>query len=157
MYTEFQFFKMKRTLEMSVNDCTIWMYLILLLYALQNGKVEVKMLVAQPCLTLCNPMDCKDSPGKNTGVVCHFLLQGVFQTQGSNLGLLHCRQILYCLSHQESLKWLRNKIFGYVCFSTVKKKKGILTYILMRRGNLGMGTLRGTPCGGRARKMPNKR
>ena len=35
-----------------------------------------------------------DSPGKNTGVGCHSLLQGVFLTQGSNLGLLHCRQIL---------------------------------------------------------------
>ena len=33
-----------------------------------------------------------DSPGKNTGVGCHFLLQGIFPTQGSNLGLLHCRR-----------------------------------------------------------------
>ena len=32
----------------------------------------------------------------------HFLLQGSFPTQGSNLGLLYCRQILYCLSHQRS-------------------------------------------------------
>ena len=39
-----------------------------------------------------------DSPGKNTGVGCHFLLQGIFPTQGSNLDLLHCRQILYPLS-----------------------------------------------------------
>ena len=30
-----------------------------------------------------------DSPGKNTGVGCHFLLQEIFLTQGSNLGLLH--------------------------------------------------------------------
>ena len=53
-------------------------------------------------LTLCNPMDFQpsrplcpwDSPGKNTG--CHFLLQGIFPNQGSNLHLvclLHCRQI----------------------------------------------------------------
>ena len=33
---------------------------------------------------------------------CHALLQGIFLTQGSNLGLLYCRQILYCLSHQGS-------------------------------------------------------
>ena len=32
--------------------------------------------------------------GKNTGVGCHFLLQGIFPTQGSNPRLLHCRQIL---------------------------------------------------------------
>ena len=44
-----------------------------------------------------------DSLGKNTGVDCHFLLQGIFPTtQGSNLGLWHCRQILYDLSHKGS-------------------------------------------------------
>ena len=41
-----------------------------------------------------------DSPGKNTGVGCHFLLQGIFPIQGLNLGLPHCRQTLYHLSHQ---------------------------------------------------------
>ena len=35
-----------------------------------------------------------DSPGKSTGVGCHFLLQGIFLTHGSNLGLLHSRQTL---------------------------------------------------------------
>ena len=39
--------------------------------------------------------------GKGTGVGCHFLLQGIFLTQASNPGLLHCRQTLY-LSHQGS-------------------------------------------------------
>ena len=43
-----------------------------------------------------------DSPGKNTGVGCHFLLQRIFPTQGWNPGLLCCRQILYHLSHQGS-------------------------------------------------------
>ena len=43
-----------------------------------------------------------DSPGKNTGVGCHFLLQGIFLTQGLNPGLLHCRQILYHMSSQEA-------------------------------------------------------
>ena len=68
------------------------------------------MLVAQLCLTLCNPVDCSspdycpwNSPGKNTGVGCYFLLQGIFPTEGSNPGLLHCRQILYHLSHQGGL------------------------------------------------------
>ena len=36
-----------------------------------------------------------DCPGKNSGVGCHFLLQGVFLMWGSSLGLQHCRQILY--------------------------------------------------------------
>ena len=106
-------------------------------------------LVAQWCLTLCDPMECSppgssvhgDSSGKNIGVSCHALLQGIFPTQGLNRspelqvdslpleppgkpkntgvgsvsllqgiflteelnqGLLHCRQILYHLSHQGS-------------------------------------------------------
>ena len=40
-----------------------------------------------------------DSPGKNTGVDCHSLLQRIFLTHGRNLGLLHCRQILYRRRH----------------------------------------------------------
>ena len=43
-----------------------------------------------------------DSPGKNTGVGCHALLQGIFPTQRSNPGLPPCRWSLYCLSHQGS-------------------------------------------------------
>ena len=46
------------------------------------------------------------SPGKNTRVGCHFLLQGIFPTQGSNLGLLHCRQVLHPLSQEGSpVEW----------------------------------------------------
>ena len=44
----------------------------------------------------------RDFPGKSTGVGCHFLLHGIFPTQGWNLGLLYCRQTLYHLSHQRS-------------------------------------------------------
>ena len=43
-----------------------------------------------------------DSLGKNTGVGCHFLLQGISPTHGKHSDLLHCRQILYCLSDQGS-------------------------------------------------------
>ena len=60
-------------------------------------------LVAQSCPTLCHPMDCSPpgssvhggSPGKNTGVGCYALFQGIFPTQGSNPGLPHYRQIFY--------------------------------------------------------------
>ena len=41
-----------------------------------------------------------NSPGKITGVGCHLFLQGIFPTQGSNVSLLCCRQVLYHLSHQ---------------------------------------------------------
>ena len=67
-----------------------------------------KVKVTQPCPTLCHPTEpsrlfCPwNSPGKNTGVGCHSLLQGIFLTQGSNLVLSYCRQILYHLSYQWS-------------------------------------------------------
>ena len=44
-----------------------------------------------------------DSPGKNTGVGCHALLQGIFLTQRSNPCVLHCRRILYCWATWETL------------------------------------------------------
>ena len=115
-------------------------------------------LVTQSCLTLCDAMDCSplgssvrgNSPGKNPGMGCHallqgiflprdqarvalqadsllseppgkpkntgvdnfFLLQGIFPTQGSSPGLLHCRQILCKLSYQGSPK--DRLIFTYV-------------------------------------------
>ena len=70
----------------------------------------VLCLVADPCLTLCDPKDWSllgssvhgDSPGKNTGMSCHALLQQIFPIQGLNPGLPHCKWILYCLRHQES-------------------------------------------------------
>ena len=74
-------------------------------------------LLAQSCLTLCDPMDCSPpgssvlgySPGKNARVGCHALLQWIFPTQRLNPGLPHCRCILYRLSHQGSpriLEWV---------------------------------------------------
>ena len=66
-------------------------------------------LVAQSCLTHYEPMESSppvssvhgDSPGKNIGVSCHAFLQRIFPTQGSNPGLLHCRQILYLWATRE--------------------------------------------------------
>ena len=63
--------------------------------------VCVRAGCAQVCLTICDPMDCSlllcpwDFPGWNIGVGYHFLLQGIFLTQGSNLDLL-------CLLHRQA-------------------------------------------------------
>ena len=61
--------------------------------------------------------------GKSTGVGCHFLLQGIFLTQGSNPGLPHCRQMLYRLSHQGSPHLTVNHIHVfsslYLCTSVL--------------------------------------
>ena len=59
----------------------------------------------QPTRHLC-PWDF---PGKDTGVGFHFLLQGIFPTQGSNPGLLYCRQILYQLSYKGSPRRKKKK------------------------------------------------
>ena len=73
-------------------------------------------LVAYSCLTLWDPMDHSppgssvhgDFPSKNTGVGCYAFLQEIFLSQGLNLGLPHCRLILYRLSHQGTpvLEWI---------------------------------------------------
>ena len=77
--------------------------------ASSQGK-KVKLKVTQLCLTLCDPMACPwNSLGQNIVVGSLSLLQGIFPTQGSNPGLLHCRQILYHLSHRGSpriLEWV---------------------------------------------------
>ena len=78
-------------------------------------------LVAQSCSTLCNPVDCSppgssvlgDSPGKNSGVSCHALLQGAFRTQGLNSDLPHCRRILYHLSTREAQYYAINNYLNY--------------------------------------------
>ena len=70
----------------------------------------VLSLVAQLCMTLCDPVDCSplgssvhgDSPGQNTEAGSCSLLQGIFPTQGWDPSLPHCRQSLYHLSHQGS-------------------------------------------------------
>ena len=54
----------------------------------------------QPWTVPHQPPLSMNSPGKNTGVGSLSPLQVIFQTQGSNVGLTHCRQILYHLSHQ---------------------------------------------------------
>ena len=78
---------------------------------------NIYVLILSVCLTICDPMDRnlpgssvhEDAPGKNTGMGCHALLQGIFPTQGLRPDLLHCRWILYHLSHQGSpriLEWV---------------------------------------------------
>ena len=73
----------------------LWKRHLLTLPELRACCVCAQLL--QLCPTLCDSMDCSppgssdrgDSPGKNTGVGCHALLQGIFLTQGSNPHLLH--------------------------------------------------------------------
>ena len=87
----------------------------------------------QSCPTLCNPVDCSpsrllcpwDSPGKNAGVGCQSLLQGIFPTQGSNLRLLNAggfftteplRKPFSC-----SKQWLWSQFWSMRCRGTSRK------------------------------------
>ena len=77
------------------------------------------------------------SPGKNTGVGCHSVLQGISLTQGSNPGLLQCSQILYCLSYREAHFKQGKKIFrSFLARDPSKVKtehqtrfRGLLTWV----------------------------
>ena len=76
--------------------------------------------VALSCPTLCDCMDwparllCPwDSPGQNTGVGSHFLLQGIFPTQQLNLYLLH---LLCWQADSLPLSHLRSPIYVPTCF-----------------------------------------
>ena len=68
-----------------------------------------------------------DFPGKNSGVGCHFLLQGIFPTQVSNLGLLHYGQILYLWATKEALNkkqitviiWLDGRVWRWEEYHSV--------------------------------------
>ena len=71
-----------------------------------HRKVRVKSLshvrLSATSWTAAHQAPPWDFPGQSTGAGCHFLLQGIFPSQGSNPGLPHYRQTLYCLSHQGS-------------------------------------------------------
>ena len=72
-------------------------------------KVKAKGAVVSDCLLPRGLYSPWNSPGQNSGVGSLSLLQGIFPTQGRNPGLLHCRRILYQLSHKGSpriLAWV---------------------------------------------------
>ena len=80
---------------------------------LGSVKVPQSWLFVTPWTVALQAPLSLDSPGKHTGIGCHFLLQGIFLTQGSSPGLQHYRQILHHLSHQGS---------PLECCSALKKK-----------------------------------
>ena len=95
--------------------------------------LSVRLFVSPWTVAHQAPLVLGDSPGQNTGVGCHALLQGIFPTQRSNPDLLHCRWVLYHLSHQGSphidhivpinIKFIlcAKQIFCYTFFKDVDK------------------------------------
>ena len=106
-------------------DCLGWIFV----FAVWNRPCScVCVLATQLCPTLqphglwpSRLLSPWGSPGKNTGVGCHFLLQGIFLTQGLNPGLPHCRQILYLSeppgnSYAGFIRWHYSVDFVWSCF-----------------------------------------
>ena len=94
-----------------------------------RGRVVVAVLVAKSSPALLWPIRLlcpRNSPGKNTGVSCHFLLWGIFLTQGLNLCLLHCRQILYHWATRKSSPGLLHESKSQMAACTMNIKLGIL-------------------------------
>ena len=78
-----------------------------------------------------------DFLGKNTGVGCHFLLQGIFLTHGSNPCLLYCRQTLYHLSHQSTdIKKKYKYVLFYICYGIVILNEVILLKLFNKWVNI---------------------
>ena len=75
------------------------------------------------CPTLCDPWTPWNSLGQNTGVGSLSLLQGIFPTQGLNPGPLHCRWVLYQLSHKGSLRILEWVAYPFSRGSSWPKNK----------------------------------
>ena len=89
-----------------------WKLYCTVLYLYYHGKSEGKVSKSCPTLQsrglqLFQLLCPRESPGKNTGVGYHCLLQGIFPTQGLNPRLLHCRWLLFQLNHQGSLIMVR--------------------------------------------------
>ena len=85
---------------MYIHNIYLYMYMLYCVQSLSHIQLFVTPMNYSPP----DPSVYADSPGKNTGVSCYALLQGIFPTQGSNRCLLNCRGILYHLSHQGSPK-----------------------------------------------------
>ena len=77
------------------------------------------------------PLSMGNSPGKDAGVGCHAILQGIFPSQGLNPGLQHCRQILYCLSHQGSTSFRYSLIISLQISSRISSEINVSFIWLM--------------------------
>ena len=82
-------------------------------YKSQNSTESESRSVVCDCLQPQGQYSPWNCPGQNTGVGSLSLLQGILPTQGSNPGLLHCRHILYQLSHKRSSRILERVAYPF--------------------------------------------
>uniref|UniRef100_A0A4W2BRM2 Tubulin polyglutamylase complex subunit 2 n=1 Tax=Bos indicus x Bos taurus TaxID=30522 RepID=A0A4W2BRM2_BOBOX len=103
-----------------------------------------KVLVAKLCSTLCNPVNCSPPGSSVHGILQVRILEcvtipfsrGTFPTQGSNLGLLNCKQILYHLSHQGSLTLDRGQHLTHQSTDTSWRAYCLLSSLTQRMDTL---------------------
>ena len=95
--------KTKLATAIPPSNCTDWLYREMRLRFTKSVSCLVMSDSLQPHGPQPQRIPCPwNSPGKNTGMGSHSFLQGIFPIQGLNLGLLHCRKILYHRSYQGS-------------------------------------------------------
>ena len=113
------------------NEKTCWPNGALYVRMPCTAAIHVLCFVAQSCLTLCDPMDCSPpgssvhglSPGKNTGVGCHALLQGIFPNPGIKPRSLSLQVDFFTIWAREAQSFINgfNEISRYSCdFRTEK-------------------------------------
>ena len=135
-------------IEQELQGQTVQVHLkFMLRWSMSRVCVCVCVLVTQLCLTLCNPMDCS-SPGSSVHGILQArilewvtILQGIFPTQGSNLGLPHCRQILYRLSDKGNVTYTHILLDRGGCMvkAKVNRIRGILHKGKNDKGEVGGG------------------
>ena len=109
------------SLNIKISNCPLKVKLLVMSDSLQSDKCNWHSAVSdslQPhALWPTRLLRSLNSPGKNTGMNCHSLFQGIFLTQGLNLGLLHCRRILYL--------WATNPIHFIKCLPLFASMTGV--------------------------------
>ena len=104
----------------SQSDVSTFQYAVWICHSFPSKEQRESFSVVSDSVTQYSPWN---SPGKNTGVGSLSLLQGIYPTQGSNWGLLHCRQILYQPSYQGSPS-KEQASFNFVAADTIHRDFG---------------------------------
>ena len=103
--------------QLTRDPCIIHQFLISYLFYIWKLEVLVTshiQLFATPWTVVHQVPLPMGFSGKNTKGSCHSLLQGILPTRGLTLGLLHCRQILYCLSHHGGSVYMLIQISQFI-------------------------------------------
>ena len=133
----FLFLNLLHLIRSSLGPSLLQQVMLFRSFFMTNILLYVLCAQSLSCVRLCSPKDCSlpgssvhgDSPAKNAGVGSHARLLGIFPTQESNRGLLHCRRILHQLSYQGSPHSTVHNIF-FILSSADGHLSGSMSWLL---------------------------